>query len=61
MNKAQKITMAVVAFIEAAIILLHDEITYYFYRETPSRLMIIVALLGFGIWVLLGLKKGVKE
>ena len=45
MNKAQKITMAVVAFLEAAIILLYDEIVFSYYTETPSRLMIIVALL----------------
>jgi hypothetical protein len=59
MNKAQKITVAVVAIVEAIILLLHFDVEYYIYDDAP-RLMLFVLFLGVGIWVLLGLKKKVK-
>jgi len=65
MRKAQKITIAVVAFVEALVLFfweaiddfLYDWIDFWRQKDTPAVFMLFVLFLGFGIFALFGLKK----
>ena len=65
MRKAQKITIAVVAFVEALVLFfweaiddfLYDWIDFWRQKDTPVVFMLFVLFLGFGIFALFGLKK----
>ena len=65
MRKAQKITIAVVAFVEAIVLFcweaiddfLYDWIEFWRQKDTPAVFMLFVLFLGFGIFALFGLKK----
>ena len=65
MRKAQKITIAVVAFVEAIVLFfweaiddfLYDWIEFWRQKYTPAVFMLFVLFLGLGIFALFGLKK----
>lgn len=65
MRKAQKITIVVMAFVEALVLffyeaidgLLYDWFDFWEPKDTPALFMLFVLFLGFGIFALFGLKK----
>jgi len=64
MRKSQKITIVIIAFVEALVLFFYEAIDICFYewfdfwqsKDTPALFMLFILFLGFGIWVLLGLK-----